>query len=83
MKQYGMVRGIGTAHSAFLLNKEIVSEAQFVWPFGKGNIQGQVIEPLHPKIPEACLRDEKYYQLMSLTEAIRIGKAREQNIPLR
>jgi len=75
-----MVRGIGTAHSAFPLNKEIVSEAQFVWPFGKGNIQGQAIEPLHPKTPEACLRDEKYYQLMSLTDAIRIGKAREQNI---
>ena len=75
-----MVRGIGTAHSAPPLNNEIISEEQFVWPFGKGNIRGQAIEPLHVNTPEACLRDNKYYELMALTEAIRIGKVREQNI---
>ena len=75
-----MARGIGTAHSAPPLNNEIVSDEPFVWPFGKGNIRGQVIEPLHPNTPEACLKDEKYYELMALTDAIRIGKVREQNI---
>ncbi|MGI8892100.1 MAG: hypothetical protein ACR2GN_01435 [Bacteroidia bacterium] len=75
-----LVRGIGTAHSAAPLNSEIVSEEQYVWPFGKGNIRGQFIEPLHPNTPEACLRDKKYYELMALTDAIRIGKVREQNI---
>lgn len=75
-----IVRGIGTAHSAPPLNNEIVSDEHFVWPFGNGNIRGQAIEPLHPKTPEACLRDKKYYELMALTDAIRIGKAREQNI---
>jgi len=75
-----MVRGIGTAHSAPPLNNEIRSDEQFVWLFGKGNVRGQAIEPLHPKSPEACLRDKKYYELMALTDAIRIGKVREQNI---
>lgn len=75
-----LVRGIGTAHSAPPLNNQIISEEKFVWPFGKGNSRGQAIEPLHPGIPEACLRDEKYYELMALTDAIRIGKVREQNI---
>ena len=75
-----MVRGIGTAHSAPPLNDQIMSEEPFVWPFAKGNIRGQAIEPLHPKIPEACLRDSKYYELMALTDAIRVGKAREQNL---
>lgn len=75
-----LVRGIGTAHSAPPLNKEILSEEQFVWPFGKGNIRGQAIEPLHKNTPEACISDTKYYELMALTDAIRIGKVREQNI---
>ena len=75
-----MVRGIGTAHSAPPLNNQIMSEEPFVWPFAKGNIRGQAIEPLHPKIPEACLRDRKYYELMALTNAIRVGKVREQHL---
>ncbi|WP_430411036.1 hypothetical protein [Kordia sp.] len=75
-----MVRGIGTSISASPLNKEIVSIDRFVWAFGEGNMRGQVIEPLHPKTPEACLKDKKYYELMALTDAIRIGKVREQNI---
>jgi hypothetical protein len=75
-----MVRGIVTAHSAPPLNKEIFSEEQFVWPFGEGNIRGQSIEPFHPNTPKACLKDEKYYELMALSDAIRIGKVREQNI---
>ena len=75
-----LVRGIGTAHSAPPLNSQIMSEEKFVWPFGKGNSRGQAIAPLHPNTPEACLRDERYYELMALTDAIRIGKVREQNI---
>jgi len=75
-----MVRGIGTAISISPLNEEIVSVDRFVWPFSKGNIRGQAIEPLHPKTPEACLKDKKYYELMALTDAIRIGKVREQTI---
>lgn len=75
-----LVRGIGTAHSVLPLKNEIVANEQFVWPFGKGSIRGQAIEPLHPKTPEACLKDEKYYELMALADALRIGRAREQVI---
>ncbi|EMR04145.1 hypothetical protein ADICEAN_00669 [Cesiribacter andamanensis AMV16] len=75
-----MVRGIGTAHSAPPLNSEIVSAEQYVWPYGKGNVRGQAIKPLHPNTPEACLKDKKYYELMALTDALRIGKVREQTI---
>ncbi|QHI37561.1 hypothetical protein IMCC3317_29410 [Kordia antarctica] len=75
-----MVRGIGTSISASPLNNEIVSVDRFVWAYGQGKIRGQVIEPLHPKTPEACLKDKKYYELMALTDAIRIGKVREQTI---
>ena len=75
-----LVRGIGTAISAPPLINEFLSKEQFVWAYGKGNTRGQAIEPLHPKTPEACLRDQKYYELMALTDTIRIGKVREQNM---
>lgn len=75
-----MTRGIGTAISALPLKEDFFSNEHFVWPYGKGNLRGQAIEPLHPKTPEACLNDSKYYELIALTDAIRIGKVREQNI---
>ncbi|MEM9857310.1 MAG: hypothetical protein AAF843_08135 [Bacteroidota bacterium] len=75
-----IVRGIGTAHSSPPLSNQIISEEQFVWPYAKGNSRGQAIEPLHPKTPEACLKDEKYYELMALVDALRVGKAREQQL---
>jgi len=75
-----LVRGIATAHSAPPLKDMIISEEQFVWAYGKGNLRGQSIEPLHPNTPEAALKDPKYYELMALTDAIRIGKVREQSI---
>ena len=75
-----ITRGVYTAISAPPLNNEFITEEKFVWPYGKGNNRGQAIEPLHPNTPEACLNDTKYYELMALTDAIRIGKVREQNI---
>ena len=75
-----LTRGIATAHSALPLNQEIQSTEHYVWPYGKGNLRGQAIQPLHPQIPEACLHDQKYYELMALTDAIRVGKAREKNL---
>ena len=77
-----MVRGIGPAHSAPPLNNQISSEEPYVWPFAKGNVRGQAIEPLHLKIPEACLRDSKFYELIALADAIRVGKVREQKIAI-
>lgn len=77
-----ITRGMGTAISAPPLKDEFFSEEQFVWPFGKGNLRGQAVEPLHPQIPEACINDPKFYELMALTDALRIGKAREQNLAL-
>lgn len=75
-----MVRGLETAHSAPPLSSKLISEDIYVWPYAKGKVRGQAIEPLHPSIPEACVRDEKYYELIALADALRIGKAREQNI---
>jgi predicted transcriptional regulator len=75
-----LVRGIGTSHSAFPLNKLISSSEHYVWPFAQGTLRGQRIDPLHSNTPLACLKDSRYYELMTLTDALRVGKAREQNL---
>ncbi len=82
-KPGALVRGIPTAHSAPPLNKAIVSEEPFVWPYGEGNVRGQAIEPLHPKVPEASLKDTEFYQLMALCDSLRVGKVREKNMAIK
>jgi predicted transcriptional regulator len=77
-----MSRGMGTAHSAAPLKNKIRSEEHYVWPYAQGKMRGQSIKPLHPKLPEACLKDAKLYELMALTDAIRVGKARERNLAI-
>jgi hypothetical protein len=77
-----LVRGIVTAHSAPPLNENILSSEAYVWPYSEGNVRGQAIEPLHPKIPEACLKDPLFYELMALCDALRVGRAREKKLAI-
>jgi len=77
-----IARGMATAHSAPPLNNVIQSNEPYVWTYAKGNKRGQSITPLHPSVPEACKDDSALYELLSLTDALRIGKAREQNLAM-
>ncbi len=76
------VRGIPTAHAAPPLNLEIDSSEPYVWPYGEGTVRGESIEPLHSKVPEACLKDPIFYEYMALCDALRVGKAREKNMAI-
>lgn len=73
------VRGIPTAHAAAPLSEVILSDEAYVWPYGEGKVRGESIEPLHPKVPEACLKDSEFYEYMALCDALRVGRAREKN----
>ena len=75
-----LVKGMAAAHSPPPLNKKITSDEHFVWHYANGNVRGSAITPLHPKIPEACIKDAKFYEFMALTDAIRVGKVRERKI---
>jgi predicted transcriptional regulator len=77
-----LVRGIKTAHSAPPLDKLIVSSEDYVWPYGEGVVRGQAIEPLHPKVPEACLKDAAFYELIAMCDVLRVGRAREKTIAM-
>ena len=81
-KPGSLVRGLPTAHSAAPLNKLIQGEEPYVWPYSEGSVRGQAIEPLHVNVPEACLKDQVFYEYMVLCDAIRVGKVREKNIAL-
>lgn len=73
-------RGIYTAHSALPMSSRIHSTEPIVWSHPNGDVRGQLIEPLHPSVPDACLRDSKLYELLAVVDTIRIGKSREQII---
>ena len=75
-----VVRGVPTAHSASPLNAVIQSEELYVWPSANGKARGQSIVPLYPSVVEAAMKDEKLYQLLALTDALRVGRAREKEI---
>jgi hypothetical protein len=75
-----IIRGIPTAHSAPPLNEIIISEEHYVWPSGTGSARGQAIIPLYPNVVKLAKYDRKMYELLSLTDALRVGKAREKEL---
>lgn len=78
-----MVRGMATAHTAPPLNGIIMAQNDvFVWPTSKGDTRGQSIVPLYKTVPEASMKDAKLYELLALTDAIRVGRVREVNIAI-
>jgi hypothetical protein len=78
-------RGMPTAHSAPPLAGKIVSPAQdcYVWPWDKGKVRGQAIEPLYLNAPLAAEKDRSLYELLALADAIRAGRAREQSLAVK
>ncbi len=76
-----VVRGIPTAHSAYPINEQIASGNDiYVWPYAKGNQRGQAIEPLYKTLPAVVKDDNLFYELLVITDTIRIGRSREIKI---
>jgi hypothetical protein len=77
-----VTRGIPTSYAAEPLKSEIVASNDLppVWPWHEGDTRGAGLEPLYKSVPHAALRDPALYQLLSLLDAIRDGRARERNV---
>jgi hypothetical protein len=75
-------RGIPTAHSAEPLKHLLAADLQdvYVWPDPEGKVRGQRIEPLYKSVPIAVQQDPQLYELLSLIDAIRVGRVREQRL---
>ncbi|MEG4917477.1 hypothetical protein [Microcoleus sp. B7-D4] len=75
-------RGLPTAHSAEPLKSKLIASPSevYVWPDPQGVVRGQVIAPLYRSVPQAASNDPKLYALLSLIDAIRVGRVREQRL---
>ncbi len=73
-------RGVPTAHAAEPLAKEILSDEVVVWPSAKGSKRGQSISPLYPGAPDTAEDNPELFRLLALTDALRIGRARERQL---
>jgi hypothetical protein len=81
-KPGALVRGISTAHSASPLKELLHSDEIYVWSFAAGNVRGQAIEPLYKTVPEVSKNNDKIYELLALSDALRIGRIREQKLAI-
>lgn len=72
-----LCRGMVTAYSAKPLVDMIQSSDKVVWAHPKGKERGMLLEPLIPSLPQACELEKSFYELVSLTDALRIGRPRE------
>jgi DNA-binding Lrp family transcriptional regulator len=81
----GEVRGIPTAWAAPPLADRLSVSGRNVpvWPHAVGKVRGIALEPLHPIVPRAALRDPKFAELLALFDAVRIGNARERGLAVK
>lgn len=77
-----MAVGVPTALSAPAHEKMVIQSGDdvFVWPYSQGKKRGQVIIPLYPKLAEAALKDQAFYDVVSALEIVRCGRARERKL---
>lgn len=75
-----VVRGMPTGYSAPCLAGEFPEvDLPVVWEDAEGSVRGQSVEPLHPSAAEASRRDEDFYRVLALVDAVRCGRARERS----
>lgn len=77
-KLHVRARGVPTAHSGPVLANEFISEDIIVWPDVRGNAIGQSMVPLYENAAELVKRCPSVYELLTLVDAIRIGRVRER-----
>ena len=73
-------RGIPTAHSGPLMADLFASEETIVWPSPDGRARGASLLPLCPSAPSFAQENPRLYSLLTVIDAIRIGRARERQI---
>ena len=82
-----MTRGVATSSSALPLCNMFAAlsseEPSPVWPDPEGEVRGMTIAPLYKQAPAASRKDQKFYELLTLVDAIRSGRAREREAAIK
>src|SRR5207248_2632953 len=72
--------GIPTAYAGPPLASKLVFDQTIVWPSLEGESEGPAIDPLYPQavsLPERC---PDLYEALTVVDALRIGRVREQEL---
>ena len=77
-----IARGIPTAHSHPFMQKQFISDQQYVWPDAESDQKGLSVQPLYPGIVNAVKKDEQLYLMLALVDVLRLGKAREKKVAI-
>lgn len=75
-----VVRGLPTSHAGPVLNDLIASSHPYVWPTTVGPVEGRAVLPVHARAVELALALPRAYQLLSLADAMRVGRVRERQL---
>ena len=76
-----VARGVPTAHAGPVLREQLVFDQAYVWPSVEDDdAEGLSIEPLHPGVARTVRTLPAAYELLSLADAMRVGRARERNL---
>ena len=78
-----LARGVPTAHAGPPLREIIAAESPYVWPWDSGGATGPAVEPLHPRAPLLQASFPAAYELLTLVDAIRVGRVRERQLAAR
>ncbi len=73
-------QGVPTAHAGPLLSKHIESAGPIVWPGVEGQVRGQSLIPLYEGAAGLTSRAPELYDLLTLVDALRVGRARERRL---
>lgn len=77
-----ITRGMPTGYAGPVLSPffQTGEDLPPVWPDPDGEVRGQSFSPLYKSVPKAAREDRRLYELLSLIDAIRGGRARERQL---
>lgn len=73
-------RGIATAFSGPDLAEIFEAPNSIVWPSVDGDTRGSSLTPLCSRAPSTVQTNRELYRLLTLVDALRVGRARERRI---
>jgi hypothetical protein len=78
-----LVPGVPAAWAAEPMASAIRSSGEEpppVWPYARGQVRGQAIEPLHPAAPEAVESWSEFGEILALLDSLRAGDPRVRRV---
>ena len=74
------MQGVAAAAAHPTLATYLRGADPLVWPLAGGEAHATSLEPLHPCVPAAALRNGRFYELMSLIDVLRVGRLQERTV---